>query len=158
MRTDSKQTDAHGEGQFRLFLAGFPRQLDNLNEVLKMQSKNLSKVPYELVDAERMHQANPTRLQIPSRMERENIPDYMNVKLIFKFYNGDRACEERMWVIVKERMPDHYVGTLNNHPSCTSELHAKDEVIFHPEHVIEIMTGKEMCELMERLTEAHNKK
>lgn len=94
---------------------------------------------YQLGDGEKSNQEHPETFSIPSRKERENLIPGMNVKLIFQIRDGDMELTERMWVIVTDKKPDHYVGSLNNNPCSTTKLRAGDEVIFRPEHVINII-------------------
>lgn len=95
-------------------------------------------ITFELDDGEKLHQENRDTFWIPSRMERENLLPGEIVKLIFRILNGGNENVERMWVIVKERFPDYYVGILDNDPNCTTELCSGAEVQFKPEHVINI--------------------
>jgi hypothetical protein len=47
---------------------------------------------------------------------------------------------ERMWVIVKQKLSDGYVGALDNIPATIQNLEAGEEFKFGPEHVIAIRT------------------
>jgi uncharacterized protein YegJ (DUF2314 family) len=121
----------------------------------KSISKVATKVAYELEDGENQHQQYPDTFWIPSRAERENILPGTNVKITFKIYVGDEECFERMWVEVVNKQADHYVGYLNNYPASNTEMRPGDEIVFRPEHVIQIMLPKEVPTLAQKLTEEH---
>lgn len=93
---------------------------------------------YTLENGEELHQEFPDTFWIPSRIERENLLPGELVKLIFRISHGEEEDVERIWVIVKERKIDGYVGVLDNDPFCTSELRAGETVMFLPEHIIQI--------------------
>lgn len=45
-----------------------------------------------------------------------------------------------MWVIVRRRVGDYYVGVLDSDPGIAEDLHLKPgtELVFRPEHVLDI--------------------
>ncbi|MCQ2994088.1 DUF2314 domain-containing protein [Pseudomonas syringae] len=98
---------------------------------------------WELDDAEAIHNEHPTSFWIPPRDARNSLQAQQLVKLIFRIVTTDeRGAEEvsveRMWVIVKDRVGDLYIGQLDNDPYCTDEIQAGMEVCFLPNHVIDI--------------------
>ena len=92
---------------------------------------------YELTDGEAMARKHPDSFEMPERRDRDNLQPGDAAKLIF-----DNA--ERMWVEVEGRDDEGgYVGRLDNDPVVVP-LSCGDVVRFGPEHVIEIMTLREV--------------
>ncbi|MGR5382209.1 DUF2314 domain-containing protein [Vibrio harveyi] len=63
------------------------------------------------------------------------------VKLIFNMLEPESEEEvsiERMWVEVKALEKGLYVGTLDNDPYWNVLLKCGDNVVFGPEHIIDI--------------------
>lgn len=96
------------------------------------------------------HHQWPETFEIPDEKERRGLQKGDVVKLQFKIsvppceQLGD-VSSERMWVIVERRAGPYYIGNLDNVPVCSDEqdhLHAGDQVIFLPEHVISIYTDE----------------
>ena len=77
-------------------------------------------IDYSLDNGEELNLEAPETFWIPPRDQRENILPGELVKLIFRIYVDDEQHVERMWVIVKERNMDGYIGALDNDPYCTS--------------------------------------
>ncbi len=63
---------------------------------------------YELIDGERMNREHPETFEIPSLIERRNLPVGALVKAIFQVPGTKNG--ERMWMVVSEAGPDGYVG------------------------------------------------
>ena len=102
-----------------------------------------SKAPrcLSLRSAEESHRENPTTFSIPRSDERRNLREGDIVKMVFEpCQSGESA--ERMWVIVKQKLPDGYVGALDNIPATIENLEVGEEFRFGPEHVIAIKTDK----------------
>jgi uncharacterized protein YegJ (DUF2314 family) len=57
---------------------------------------------------------------------------------MFCFSDGNESTVERMWVIVREKTKEGYVGVLDNAPYCTEQIQSGVEVSFQPRHVIAI--------------------
>jgi uncharacterized protein YegJ (DUF2314 family) len=93
---------------------------------------------YTLDDGEEVNRECPDTFWIPPRDERENLLPGELVKLIFRITLGDEQHVERMWVIVKERKANGYIGVLDNDPYCTTELRSGEQIEFRPEHVIQV--------------------
>ena len=93
---------------------------------------------YALDDGEALNREFPDTFWVPSRDERDNLLPGELVKLIFRISLESEQHVERMWVMVKERLENGYVGELDNDPYCTTELCAGARVEFRPEHVIQI--------------------
>lgn len=93
---------------------------------------------YTLDDGEEINREAPETFWIPPRDERENLLPGELVKLIFRISLGEEQHVERMWVIVKERKANGYVGVLDNDPYCTTELRSGEPIEFRPEHVIQV--------------------
>ena len=105
---------------------------------------------WELVSGLAQHHRTPESFYMPSERDRRTLDDGKLVKLMFDIdlpdgWGGDKkpsSLIERMWVIVTGRVGPYYVGELNNHPATSSDqdhLRAGDEVVFLPEHVIDIL-------------------
>lgn len=104
---------------------------------------------YELRSGLAQHHRTPETFYMPREDERQALEVGDIVKLIFiiavtadpEDSDDDGTFGERMWVIVKGRIGPYYIGTLNNMPLTSDEqdnLTFEDEVIFLPEHVIDI--------------------
>jgi uncharacterized protein YegJ (DUF2314 family) len=95
-------------------------------------------VRYTLDDGEERHRDAPETFWIPTETVRNSLKPGQIVKLIFRIEVGDEVHVERMWVQVKERTPEGYLGELDNDPYCTTDLRAGEPVRFEPRHVINI--------------------
>jgi uncharacterized protein YegJ (DUF2314 family) len=93
---------------------------------------------YTLENGEELNQESPETFWIPTLVERENLLPGELVKLIFRISHGEEQDVERMWVIIKERKANGYIGVLDNDPYCTIELRSGEQVEFRPEHIIQI--------------------
>ncbi len=104
---------------------------------------------YELRSGLAQHHRTPETFYMPREDERQALEVGDIVKLIFIIAvtpdpedpDDDGTFGERMWVIVTGRIGPYYIGTLNNMPVTSDEqdsLTFDDEVIFLPEHVIDI--------------------
>ncbi len=105
---------------------------------------------WELISGLAQHHRTPETFYMPSERDRRTLDKGKLVKLMFDIDLPDgwgsnkkqTSLTERMWVIVAGRVGPYYVGELHNHPATSSEqenLLAWDEVIFLPEHVIDIL-------------------
>ena len=97
-----------------------------------------------LDDGEAYHAAAPETFWIPDRHRRESLEVGDLAKLIFRI-SVDNAHEnvsvERMWVLVRERTADGYLGVLNNEPDAIAEndeFWLGSELPFFAKHVINI--------------------
>lgn len=104
---------------------------------------------YELRSGLAQHHRTPETFDMPAEKDRQALEKGDVVKLIFIIEvpadpddpDDDGTFGERMWVIVTGRVGPYYIGTLNNIPVTAGEqdnLFLEDEVIFLPEHVIDI--------------------
>ena len=93
---------------------------------------------FTLDNGEELNLEFPDTFWIPPRVERENILPGELVKLIFRITLEEEQHVERMWVMVKERKTNGYIGELDNDPYCTTELRAGVSVEFLPEHIIQV--------------------
>jgi hypothetical protein len=97
-----------------------------------------------LEDGEEYHRNAPTTFWIPELSERQQLQPGDLVKLIFQIAIDDPEDDvaiERMWVIVRERVPGGYLGILDNEPSSIDEndqLWLGTEFPFQPKHIINI--------------------
>lgn len=108
------------------------------------------------------HHRWPETFEIPDERERRGLQKGDIVKLQFDIAVppdpelGD-VSGERMWVIVERRSGPYYIGALDNVPACSDEqdhLHAGDQVVFLPEHVISIYTDEGQEVKIDQNTEA----
>jgi hypothetical protein len=97
---------------------------------------------WALVSAEGHAATFPETFLIPSRAERESLSPGDGAKLLFDIETKehgrvtDRGVD-RMWVIVKGKTAEGYVGVLDSNPGTADnlKLHEGDVVVFGPEHV-----------------------
>jgi hypothetical protein len=104
----------------------------------KQEKLMVNTTNYTLGNGEEYHSKSPKIFWIPERSDREALGPGDMVKCVFEAPEGSEAGGERMWVLVKEVRDDGtYRGELNSHPII---INAKtgDEVLFGPEHVIDI--------------------
>ena len=95
-------------------------------------------VSYILEDGEERHREFPDTFWIPSLEVRESLQKDQLVKLMFAITADGETQTERMWVIVREKTGDGYIGILDNDPYCTDKMKHGLEVRFQPRHVIHI--------------------
>ena len=95
---------------------------------------------WRLESGEARAAAAPETFEIPERDHRERIPVGWFAKLIFRIEAVDEICFERMWVEVRARSGNRYLGTLANHPACqpAGDFALGTPVAFGPEHVIDL--------------------
>lgn len=104
---------------------------------------------WSLDDGEECHRAAPTTFWIPPLADRQALEKGDLAKLIFRIAidNVDEPVSvERMWVIVRERVPGGYVGILDNEPDAISEngeFWVGAELPFEYRHIINIDEGTE---------------
>ncbi len=102
-----------------------------------------------LDDGEDYHRDAPDTFWIPKLNTRKHLQLGDLVKLIFRIAIDSPENEvavERMWVIVRERVPEGYLGILDNEPSSideNNEFWLGTELPFQPQHVINIDTPNE---------------
>ncbi|MCW2338397.1 uncharacterized protein YegJ (DUF2314 family) [Sphingobium sp. B2D3A] len=99
---------------------------------------------WSLEDGETYHAAAPKTFWIPDRQKRENLEPGDLAKLIFRISVEDadeNVAVERMWVLVRERTADGYLGVLDNEPSSIAEndeFWLGTELPFSAKHIINI--------------------
>ena len=97
-----------------------------------------------LADGENYHRAAPNSFWIPSLEARESLQPGDFAKLIFRISVDDPdepVAVERMWVLVRERIPGGYLGILDNDPDAIAEneeFWSGIELPFGAHHVINI--------------------
>ena len=97
-----------------------------------------------LEDGEQYHRRAPTTFPIPDLEVRQILQPGDFAKLIFKIAvddDDDPEAFERMWVIVRERIPGGYLGVLDNEPSAIAEngeFWRGSELPFEPKHIIAV--------------------
>ena len=97
-----------------------------------------------LEDGEARHTEAPDTFWIPDRESREHLELGDLAKLIFRISVDnleEPVAVERMWVVVRERVGDWYLGVLDNEPDAigeNDELWVGTEVPFAARHVINI--------------------
>jgi len=100
-----------------------------------------------LEDGEQYHRDAPNTFLIPELALRKILRPGDFAKLIFKIaVEGDEgAIFERMWVIIRERAPEGYIGMLDNEPDGIPEndrLWLGTELPFAYRHIIAVEHGK----------------
>jgi hypothetical protein len=105
-------------------------------------SSTIEENGWVLVSAEERAAAAPNTFQIPPRATLESLSPGDGAKLLFDIETreGGRIVDrgvDRMWVTVKARTEDGYIGVLDNDPGAAENLtlHERDIVVFRPEHV-----------------------
>ena len=103
---------------------------------------------WQLESGEARHAAAPDTFWIPARAQRDSLRPGEAAKLLFEIEaeNEGRLERgvERMWVIVRGRIGPFYTGVLDSTPAsvepAASFLARGSEVLFAPEHVVDIST------------------
>ncbi len=109
-----------------------------------MREPNIDLDGWCLDNGEDCHRAAPSTFWIPPLEDRESLQPGDLAKLIFRISVDDPAepvAVERMWVLVRERIPGGYLGILDNNPYAISEndeFWSGIELPFEPHHVINI--------------------
>lgn len=97
-----------------------------------------------LEDGEARHTGAPDTFWIPDRQARQNLQTGDLAKLIFRISVDDAnedVAVESMWVVVRERTSDGYLGILDNDPYAIAEndeFWSGTELPFSAKHVINI--------------------
>lgn len=97
-----------------------------------------------LEDGEAYHAEAPDTFWIPEQHRRESLEPGDLAKLIFRISVDnakDNISVERMWVLVRERTRDGYLGILDNKPGAIAEndeLWLGTELPFSAKNVINI--------------------
>ncbi len=99
---------------------------------------------WRLEDGEQYHRRAPSTFSIPDLEVRRILEPGDFAKLIFKIAvddDEDPEAFERMWVIVRERVPSGYLGMLDNEPSAIAEngeFWRGSELPFEPKHIVAV--------------------
>ena len=103
---------------------------------------------WQLRSGENSHRDHPETFALPPLDQRQSLRRGQAAKLIFDIETRDESGKvvltgERMWVIVSERIGEQFIGILDSQPSCmrpddVAYLRFGAEILFAPEHVIEI--------------------
>jgi hypothetical protein len=101
-----------------------------------------------LEDGEQRHREAPATFLIPDLALREALEPGDIVQLIFRIAvdGEEHGAVERMWVIIRERVPGGYVGMLDNDPNSVAENDVfwhGTELPFEYRHIIAVMRGDE---------------
>ena len=113
-----------------------------------MRTPDLHRDGWRLDDGEQRHREAHATFQIPDLAVRKllRVGDY--AKLIFEMTveADEYPAVERMWVIIRERTPDGYVGMLDNEPNSIAEndqFWLGTELPFEYRHIISVRPGSE---------------
>lgn len=104
---------------------------------------------FELESGEDRQAEAPETFWLPPLSERQTLQPGMLAKLIFRISVDnieDPNPVERMWVIVREKLGEIYMGVLDNEPDCIAEndeFWLGTELPFRAEHVINIETASD---------------
>ena len=96
---------------------------------------------WSLDDGEALSSQFPDTFEIPPSGARTALYPGDICKLVFRIRLESGEAVERMWVVVRERLNDCYLGVLDNDPQCLSEndrLWSGVELAFEPRHIIAI--------------------
>jgi hypothetical protein len=101
-----------------------------------------------LEDGEKRHREAPATFHIPDLALREILQPGDLAKLIFRIaVEGDEhGAVERMWVIIRERVPCGYVGMLDNDPDSIAKndrFWCGTELPFEYRHIIAVSHADE---------------
>lgn len=107
----------------------------------------IEKDGWDLLSAEQRAALAPDMFFLPPRARRETLKAGEAAKLLFDIETRaegtiiDRGTE-RMWVLVKSKSAEGYIGVLDSNPGSASNLnlHEGDLILFRPEHICEIDT------------------
>jgi len=113
-----------------------------------MRAPDLEKDGWCLHDGEQLNRDAPQTFLIPDLALRRSLQPGDYAKLVFEIaVEGDEyPIIERMWVIVRERIPSGYVGMLDNEPDSISENDSfwlGTEVPFDHRHIIAVRRGND---------------
>jgi hypothetical protein len=114
-----------------------------------MREPNFDVDGWALDDGEEIHREAPETFWIPTLADRQALRKGDWAKLIFRIAvdNDDEPVSvERMWGIVRERVPGGYIGMLDNEPDAISEngqFWVGAELPFQYRHIIGINPGTE---------------
>ena len=127
------------------------RKQENSFEDVRLATIDLD--GYELLSGLAQNHRTPNTFYMPSEKNRQSLQKNDYAKLIFNIkvekdpsdIEDDGVFGERMWVMVTSRTGPYYIGVLSNIPITSGEqecLSIDDEVIFLPEHVIDIQLSE----------------
>ena len=112
-----------------------------------MRAPNFELDGWCLEDGEERHRSAPATFEIPELVDRQSLRRGDFAQLIFKIAiddDEDPESIERMWVIVRERTREGYIGMLNNRPATIPEnddLWVGTELPFEARHIITVRPG-----------------
>ena len=109
-----------------------------------MNLSTFEKDHYVLDECEERHEESPDNFYLPELSKRQNLEVGDLVKLIFRMEEKSEPKSlvvERMWVIVKDKIEEYFIGELDNDPYGNVFLSSKDQVVFQAKHVIQIYEG-----------------
>jgi hypothetical protein len=101
-----------------------------------------------LEDGEKLHREAPATFHIPDLALREILQPGDLAKLIFRIAveDDEHGAVERMWVIIRERVPGGYVGMLDNDPDSIAKndrFWCGAELPFEYRHIIAVSHADE---------------
>ncbi|HEX8257402.1 MAG TPA: hypothetical protein VF589_07200 [Allosphingosinicella sp.] len=109
-----------------------------------MRAADFERDGWCLEDGEERRREAPATFWLPELTDRQSLQPGDLVKLIFRLAvdnDEEPVAVERMWVIVRERVGDQYLGILDNDPRAigeNEELWSGVELPFSARHVIDI--------------------
>jgi hypothetical protein len=100
---------------------------------------------WQLLSGEEAHAAHPDTFYIPPATDRATLNPGDGVQLLFDIERKEGGAVidrgvDRLWVIIKARISERYLGVLDNDPGSAANLTLRegDVITFGPEHVIDI--------------------
>jgi hypothetical protein len=111
-----------------------------------MRAPDFERDGWRLDDGEERHRAAPQIFHIPDLAVRKLLQPGDYAKLIFEIAveDDEYPSVERMWVIVRERTANGYVGMLVNQPASVAEndeFWHGTELPFEYRHIISVQPG-----------------
>ena|ERR1700744_1335957 len=103
---------------------------------------------WRLKDGEVLHSDAPATFHIPDLAVRKILQPADFAKLVFEIdiEDSEFPAVERMWVIIRERIPGGYIGVLINEPASIPEndrLWDGTELPFEYRHIVDVTPANE---------------
>src|SRR5690349_6126239 len=113
-----------------------------------LRAPDLHRNGWRLLDGEQLNREGPETFHIPDLALRRNLQLGDFAKLVFEIaLQGEKyPSVERMWVVIRGRTPNGYLGVLDNEPDCIAENDSfwlGAEVPFDHRHIIAVQGSDE---------------
>ena len=113
-----------------------------------LRAPDLHRNGWRLLDGEQLNRGASETFHIPDLALRRNLQLGDFAKLVFEIaLQGEKyPSVERMWVVIRGRTPNGYLGVLDNEPDCIAENDSfwlGAEVPFDHRHIIAVQGSDE---------------